>query len=173
LKEQNEGAKAEPLQLLPVEPPVATPEAEVWTHYQAVRKRWRKHSRSTALGDKDRREIKARLKGGYTVADLAFAVDGLFASVWHRENERLALTYALRETNIAGFIDAAERERRRLAPRVAPVDASPSNDVDRGQAFDVSPSPRSLDTANAILVEPGEEPRPCPILDFSPFSRGM
>jgi hypothetical protein len=140
MKEPKEAAAVAPLQLLPSTPESGSnsPEGEVWEYFQTVRKRWRSRSRPTALGDKDRREMKARLKAGYSVDDLKLAVDGLFASTWHRENDHLGLTYALREANIARFIDVGERERcdaPTVAPALPPSRAEP--DEPRDHTFDL------------------------------------
>lgn len=163
-KEPREGADPEPLQLVPTPATAASkagPEVEVWDHYQTVRKRWRSRSRLTALGDKDRREIRARLKAGYTIDDLKLAIDGLFASAFHRDGNYLAIEYALRGKSIDGFIDDAERERRQhTAPRPSPANASPSHEVDPSRVPSGGPVPRSIDEPNAPLADPREEPRP-------------
>ncbi len=113
-KEPREGTQTLPLVLSPEtsEASKGDDAAEVWSHYLAVRKRWRPKARTTALGDKDRREIKARLKAGYTVADLRLAIDGLFASQFHRDGNYLALTYALRDKSLDKFIAEGTREQR-------------------------------------------------------------
>ena len=172
-KEQREGTKAEPLQLLPVVPSKPSPEAEVWSHYLSVRARWRSGSRATAMSDKARREVKAQLKAGYTVDDLKLAIDGLWDDPFYRTNEYLAITYALRDTNLDKFIAQAKRALRETASlRRSQANTSPSNDVDPGRVSDGTPASRGIGEGNAVLIDPREETRESPPLDFSAFSRG-
>ena len=163
LKEQREGTHQEAFQLddPSSSSPPSTPEAEVWAHFQTVRKRWRKHSRPTLLGTDDRRKLAAQLAAGYDVADLRLAVDGLFGSHWHRENDRLALAYALRSSNIDGFIDAARRETR-----------PPRRDVDVNDAPSTADDTRSADDRNAIVGQRGDEPREH-LFDLGAFAAGF
>lgn len=167
MKEPSEGTNTEPLQLVPTEAAKALPEAEVWSFYRTVLKKWRKHTRTVDLGDKDRREIKARFKSGYTVDDLQLATLGLFADVWHRENEHLGLTYALRESNIEGFITVGRRERS-IAPASPAVAASPLRDDDPSQLPARAVAPGSREEANVRSVDPPSLRAP---VDYSTFNR--
>lgn len=147
----------------------SSPAAEVWSFYRTVLKKWRKHTRTVDLGDRDCREIKARLKAGYTVDDLQLAILGLFASGWHRDNDRLGLTYALREASIAGFIDVGRRERS-IAPASPAVSVSPLRDVGPSQLAVSAVAPGSRADANAVLSERGDA-HVYPEFDWSALSR--
>lgn len=97
--------------------PEPDPVAQVYEHWRAAAKA-RGMRPAKVVGDKDRKRVRDELKRGRTLEDLELAVEGLFLSEHHaKETKWLALEYALRPTNIDGFIAAAAAEREKLASR--------------------------------------------------------
>lgn len=87
-----------PADAVRVEVTKATPADEVFAHYQTY------HPRARVLGADERKKINARLKEGFTVADLCSAIDGQHRSPHHLGQNRegrqyLSLELAVRDSS--------------------------------------------------------------------------
>ncbi len=103
----------------PTTPRGLNPADAVHVHFLAVRKRHIPRARDVGLSQKDRDQLCAALRRGFSVADLKLAVEGMFLSPYHLgQNDRLTkyleFTYVLR--NIEKFIELAETDAVRNAP---------------------------------------------------------
>ncbi len=107
---------------LPVQPDLLTtcpPEREVFEYWLSGWKRIVRGTRVPKLDDNRRRKIKARLREGYTVADLKRAIDGLWASDWHVENKRHDLELVCRDApHVDRFLAEAPEPKPERPPFV-------------------------------------------------------
>lgn len=107
--------------------PEASPEESVYAHWVAG---WKAHVggvRTPLLDGARRRKISARLRDGYTVADLTRAIDGCWLSAWHMENKQWDVALICRDAaHVDRFIGFADSE----AP--APADVPPPEVLPQG-----------------------------------------
>lgn len=102
---------------------------EIYEHWLVARKRHTPRAGRIEMNDGDRRALGVLLKLGRTVDEMQRCCEGHFLSDHHTGktggNKYIAFKYAIKETNIDGFIALADRERSRREKRPLVVPDEP------------------------------------------------
>lgn len=155
---------------LPVQPELlttSTPEREVYEHWVDGWKRIVRGVRVPKLDTKRRGKVRARLREGYTVAELKLAVDGVWASTWHVENRRYDLELVCRDApHVDGFIERAPRApawAQRAADPEPPPDDSGVTEAEADAALAAAIADLEEHTSPSAFREPsnGDVPAMC------------
>jgi hypothetical protein len=141
----------------PAAPPKSTEATairEVFDHWVTGWKRVVRGTRTPTLDDKRRGKIRARLREGYTVADLRRAVDGLWESAWHMEKKQWDIELVCRDAaHVDRFIAEAPEQASGTFPVAPPAEPyesipPPPEALAALEALDLAMTPRLLREAN-------------------------